>query len=112
MTTTSPASNPRVAAALTAYRERLAEADAPFADESEIAEDAAMEDAIKAADAVAFSRENIDLACEALWDSAKPVQVGVRPRWALIKDDPEWHHGVTTTRNEAKIVAKTLWAVK
>lgn len=112
MTTTSPASNPRVAAALAAYRERLAETNAPFADEPEIAEEAAMAQAVKAADAVAFSRGNIDLACEALWDSAKPVQVGVRPRWALIKDDPEWHHSVTTTRNDVKTVAKTLWAVK
>lgn len=108
----TPAPNPRVAAALTAYRERLAEADTPFADDPGTAEERAMAEAIKAADAVAFSRENIDLAAEALWDSAAPVKAGVRPRWALIKDDPDWHHGVTTTLNDAKTVAKTLWAVK
>ncbi len=107
-----PEISPRVTAALQAYRSRLAEADTPFGDDPAHAEEHAMEDAIKAADAVAFSRENIDLATEALWDSAKPVQVGVRPRWALVKDDPEWHHGVTSTRDDVKIVAKTLWAVK
>jgi hypothetical protein len=108
----TPAANPRVTAALTAYRERLAEQDSPFADASENAEELAMAEAIKAADAVAFSRENIDLAAEALWDASAPVRAGARPRWALIKDDPEWHHGVTVTRNDAKTVAKTLWAVK
>lgn len=107
-----PEFSPRVTAALKAYRSRLAEAATPFGDDPEHAEEYAMEDAVKAADAVAFSRENIDLAAEALWDSAKPVQVGVRPRWAEIKDDPEWHHGVTTTINDVKTVAKTLWAVK
>jgi hypothetical protein len=71
---TSPTSNPRVAAALTACRGRLAETDDP-----EHAEDYAMAEAIKATDAVAFSRENIDLAAEALWDSAAPVKAGVRP---------------------------------
>lgn len=107
-----PEFSPRVTAALEAYRARLAEGDTSFGDDPEYADEHAMQDAIKAADAVAFSRENIDLAAEALWDSAKPVHVGVRPRWALIKDDPDWHHGVTTTINDVKTVAKTLWVVK
>lgn len=107
-----PEFSPRVTAAVEAYRGRLAEAFTPFGDDPEHAEEHAMEDAIKAADAVAFSRENIDAACEALWDSTKQVQVGVWPRWALVKDDPEWHHSVTTTINDVKTVAKTLWNVK
>lgn len=97
--------SPRVKAGMRAHRERLDYIDNHFRDDSEYA----MEDALKAADAITFSPSNIELAAQTLWNASAPVKAGARPRWSEVKNDPDWARAVAATRNDAKIVAGVLW---
>ena len=108
---TAPEFSPRVKAAVKAHRDRHRYIDNNFRDDSRYADEYAMEDAIKAADAIAFSRENIELAAQTLWNASAPVRAGVRPRWSQVKNDPDWARPVAVTRNDAKIVAGVRWDV-
>ncbi|WP_427019339.1 hypothetical protein ACQCSX_22545 (plasmid) [Pseudarthrobacter sp. P1] len=98
----------RVKAAMEAHRKRLDFIDNHFRDDTRFAQEYAMEDALQAADLITFSPATIELAAAALWDQAPPVRYGVRPNWAAVKDDPDWAHPVGSTRNDAKLVTKTL----
>lgn len=41
-------------------------------------------------------------AAEAMWNRSAPVVRGARPKWADVRNDPQWQRGVKQTREDAK----------
>lgn len=102
----------RMTVAASAHRKAAESVQENNPDLSDDAPVLAMAEALAASDAITYSPANIDRAAEALWNRAPPVIYRVRPRWAKVKDDPEWARPVAVTRADAKTVADTLAAVR